>query len=118
MVHYDHRYSYDIDAFVGSGDVIRVLSPNRNPATKALLKGRKYDYPGNHLKLVLDSGEIDFIVGGARTDRAIETWNFEGRAVPIDMPLGNGCQENVLSALFLQGPGRFRSGGRGRTAPE
>ena len=43
MVHYDHRYSYDIDAFVGSGDVIRALSPNRNAATKALLDGRKYD---------------------------------------------------------------------------
>jgi hypothetical protein len=102
MVHYDHRYSYDIDAFVGSGDVIRALSPNRNPATKALLKGRKYEYPGNYLKLVLDSGEIDFIVGGARTDRAVETWSFEGRAVPIDMPW-----ETAVKKMFYR-PSTFK----------
>jgi hypothetical protein len=102
MVHYDHRYSYDIDAFVGSGDVIRALSPNRNPAAKALLKGRKYEYSGNYLKLVLDSGEIDFIVGGARTDRAVETWSFEGRAVPIDMPW-----ETAVKKMFYR-PSTFK----------
>jgi Nucleotidyl transferase AbiEii toxin, Type IV TA system len=102
MVHYDHRYSYDIDAFVGSGDVIRALSPNRNPATKALLNGRKYEYPGNYLKLVLDSGEIDFIVGGARTDRAVETWSFEGRAVPIDTPW-----ETAVKKMFYR-PSTFK----------
>ncbi|UEM23278.1 hypothetical protein JL100_011260 [Skermanella mucosa] len=72
-VHCDHRYSHDIDAFVSSAEVIRALSPNRNPATKRLPDGRKYEYPGNYLKLVLDRGEIDFIIGGSRTDRAVES---------------------------------------------
>jgi hypothetical protein len=101
-VHYDHRYSYDIDAFVGSGDVIRALSPNRNPATKALLGGRKYEYPGNYLKLVLESGEIDFIVGTSRTDDPIEHWMFEGRVVPIDTPW-----ETAVKKMFYR-PSTFK----------
>jgi len=39
----------------------------RHPATKALLAGRDYQFPGDYLKLQLDSGEIDFIVAGRRT---------------------------------------------------
>jgi len=101
-IHYDHRHSYDIDAFVGSGDVIRALSPNRNPATKALLDGRKYEYPGNYLKLVLDNGEIDFIVGGARTDHPVEFWEFEGWGVPIDTPW-----ETAVKKMFYR-PSTFK----------
>jgi hypothetical protein len=101
-VHYGHRFSYDIDAFVGGSDVIRALSPNRNPATRALLDGRKYEYPGNYLKLVLDSGEIDFIVGGSRTDRPVETWQFEGRDVPIDTPW-----ETAVKKMFYR-PSTFK----------
>src|SRR4051812_30747119 len=105
-VHYDHRHSYDIDAFVGSGDVIRALSPNRNPATKALLDGRKYEYPGNYLKLVLDNGEIDFIVGGARTDHPVEFWEFEGWGLPINTPWETAVKKTAvkktLAALFFR----------------
>jgi hypothetical protein len=101
-VHYGHRHSYDIDAFVGGSDVIRALSPNRNPATKALLDGGKYEYPGNYLKLVLDSGEIDFIVGGSHTDRPVETWEFEGRDVPIDTPW-----ETAMKKMFYR-PSTFK----------
>ena len=62
------------------------MSPNRNPATKQLLDGRKFEYPGNYLKLVLDRGEIHFIISGSRTDRAIESWEFRGRILNIDTP--------------------------------
>src|SRR5690242_2457510 len=58
-VQYGHRVSHDVDIFLASADAIAALSPARNPATKALLGGRSYEYPGNYLKLRLKSGEID-----------------------------------------------------------
>src|SRR5690349_4880325 len=85
-VHLGHRHSYDIDAFVGASAVVRALSPNRNPATKVLLGGRGYDYPGHYLKLHLDQGEIDFLIGTKVSDIPTKEWEFEGRMVLIDTP--------------------------------
>ncbi|WP_119388099.1 nucleotidyl transferase AbiEii/AbiGii toxin family protein [Taklimakanibacter lacteus] len=85
-VHYDHRISYDIDIFVPSAQVLTDLSPNRNPTTKGLLSGRSYQFTGNYLKLELDGGEIDFIIGANRTGDPTRRWRFEGRDIPIDTP--------------------------------
>src|ERR1700741_3112240 len=73
-VHYGHRVSYDVDLFLSNADAITALSPNQNPKTKALLAGRKYEFPGNYLKLKLDQGEIDFILGGRRTSAPTQDW--------------------------------------------
>src|SRR5215510_11811119 len=78
-VHYQHRVSYDVDIFVSNSDVLTGLSPHRNAATKQLLAGRGYQFPGNYLKLELDEGEIDFIVAGRRTSQPSQGWKFEGR---------------------------------------
>ncbi|MEA1673355.1 nucleotidyl transferase AbiEii/AbiGii toxin family protein [Nitrospirillum sp. BR 11163] len=85
-VHYAHRISYDIDAFVGSSDIVRALTPQRNGTTKALLDGRTYEYPGNYLKLIFAEGEIDFIAAGRRTDNPVVDWLFEGHQVPLETP--------------------------------
>ncbi|HVI91952.1 MAG TPA: nucleotidyl transferase AbiEii/AbiGii toxin family protein [Dongiaceae bacterium] len=73
-VFYGHRISYDIDIFLSDSDAITALSPTKNAATKALLAGHGYQFPGNYLKLELDQGEIDFISGGRRTDDPTEPW--------------------------------------------
>jgi hypothetical protein len=52
--------------------------------------------------LVLGSGEIDFIVGGTHTDQAVEVWEFEGRAVPIDTPW-----ETAMKKMFYR-PSTFK----------
>lgn len=97
-VHLDHRISYDIDIFVRSSDVIADLTPSRNPATKRLLAGRRFDYPGNYLKLRLDEGEIDFIVASLRTRSLPYTkWDFEGRAVRLESPW-----ETVTKKVFYR----------------
>ncbi len=85
-VFYDHRISNDIDIFLSDLDAITALSPAKNAATKALLAGHGYQFPGNYLKLELDQGEIDFISGGRRTDDPTEPWEFEGRAILIETP--------------------------------
>ncbi len=85
-MHYDHRVSYDIDIFVRDSDALRDLTPARNPLTRALLAERKFEYPGNYLKLNLDAGEIDFILAGRRTEHPTTPWNFDGRTVLIETP--------------------------------
>src|SRR3546814_8339789 len=69
-VFYEHRISYDVDIFLSNAEAVTDLSPARNPATKALLGEHGYQFPGNYLKLELDRGETDFILGGRRTARS------------------------------------------------
>ena len=92
-VFYGHRISYDIDIFLSDTDAITALSPHKNAATKALLAGRGYQFPGNYLKLELDQGEIDFISGGRRTDDPTEPWEFEGRSILIETPWEAGIKK-------------------------
>ena len=85
-VFYDHRISHDVDIFLASTDALTALSPGRNPATKALLAGRSFQFPGNDLKLDMGGGEIDFILAGERTRDPIQRWEFEGREIAIETP--------------------------------
>jgi hypothetical protein len=100
--HYRHRLSYDIDIFFADADAVTALSPNQNPKTKALLAGRKYEFPGNYLKLKLNEGEIDFIVGSKRTSDPTQAWQFEGRPIQIETPW-----EIAVKKLFYR-PSTFK----------
>jgi hypothetical protein len=101
-VHYGHRVSHDIDVFVPSSDIIASLSPARNSATKTLLGGRRYEYPGHYLKLYLDGGEIDFLVGSRRSSDPVRPWNFEGREIAIETPW-----ESAIKKIFHR-PSQFK----------
>ncbi|WP_395022266.1 nucleotidyl transferase AbiEii/AbiGii toxin family protein [Dongia sp.] len=97
-----HRISYDIDIFIPNADAVTELSPHANPATRALLGGRKYEFPGSYLKLKLDAGEIDFIVGGKRTTDPSRPWRFEDRDILIETPW-----EIAIKKLFYR-PSTFK----------
>jgi hypothetical protein len=101
-VFYDHRVSYDVDIFVSDSDTVTALSPNRNPATTALLAGRSYQFPGNYLKLEMEAGEIDFIIAGRRTSEPVQAWRFERREIDIDMPW-----ETAIKKMFYR-PSTFK----------
>lgn len=101
-VFYGHRISYDVDIFLANSDTLTALSPARNPATKALLAGRSYQFPGNYLKLQMEGGEIDFILAGRRTADPVQPWNFEGREINIDTPW-----ETAIKKMFYR-PSTFK----------
>jgi len=101
-IHYHHRTSYDIDIFVRSAQVLTDLSPNKNPVTKALLSDRSYQFTGNYLKLELDAGEIDFIIGGNRTNEPTQRWKIEDRTILIETP----C-ETAIKKIFYR-PSTFK----------
>lgn len=96
-MHYDHRISHDIDIFVSNSQTVTDLSPGRNPATKVLLSGRSYQFPGNYLKLQLENGEIDFIVGSSRTRDPTRPWPFQERTILIDTPW-----ETAIKKIFYR----------------
>ena len=99
---YDHRISRDVDIFVASSDTLTELSPARNPATKALLAGRSYQFPGNYLKLQMEDGEIDFIVAGRRTADPVQSWRFQKRTIDVDTPW-----ETAIKKMFYR-PSTFK----------
>jgi hypothetical protein len=96
-VFYDHRISYVGDLFVASAQTITDLSPARNPATKALLAGRPFQFPGHYLKLEMGGGEIDFISSANRTATPVQPWKFEGHEISIDTPW-----ETAIKKIFYR----------------
>lgn len=56
-----HRISHDIDLFIRDPQWIGYLSPRLNDRYEHLISG--YQEDSNSLKLRLDDGEIDFVVG-------------------------------------------------------
>ncbi|MGE0237116.1 MAG: nucleotidyl transferase AbiEii/AbiGii toxin family protein, partial [Parvibaculaceae bacterium] len=101
-VQYEHRISHDVDIFVPHSQTVTDLSPVRNPAVRALIAGRNYEFPDNYLKLQLESGEIDFIVGSSRTRLPTQPWSFEGRTILIDTPW-----ETAIKKMFHR-PSTFK----------
>jgi hypothetical protein len=94
---YEHRISFDVDIFLTNADSLTDLAPAKNPATKALLGERGYQFPGNYLKLELENGEIDFILAGRRTDDPTEPYEFEGRSILIETPW-----ESAIKKIFYR----------------
>lgn len=110
-----HRISYDLDFFVESSRLMRAMTPHKNPAVKAFLGNRSYQFPGHYLKLELEHGEIDFIVASGITDEEPEPFNFEGREVLLEPVCGNRGKEGLLPGFGLSRARHFR---RDRTAPD
>ncbi len=78
-----HRVSDDIDIFV-SGIALAELSPNRNPAAKAI---HPYpQWPGHYLKFERDEGEIDFLSSALQTSPGFTLETFEGRTIALETP--------------------------------
>lgn len=61
MLALDHRISDDIDLFIRDPQWIGFLSPRLSDRFETVIKG--YEEDATYLKLRMDGGEIDFIVG-------------------------------------------------------
>ena len=79
-----HRISYDIDIFLEDARHLRALSPNRNPAARAITD--RWQEPGNYLRLERPEGAIDFILAARLTDLAPWLYEFKDRSVAIEEP--------------------------------
>ena len=64
MLHANHRFSRDIDAFIDDPQYLALLSPE----TTDVWNCNDWDKAAHYLKLRYPEGEIDFIVSGAISD--------------------------------------------------
>ena len=89
-----HRISKDIDIFFDDAQALGFLSPRLNGTAAAL--GRDYAEQGNSLKLVLDAGDIDFIVAGTVIPGEPRgALDYHGRSIPLD-PISEVLAKKLL----------------------
>ena len=72
----------DIDIFLPDATALRSLSPQRNPAGRALTD--RWQEPGHYLKLEFAQGEVDFIAAPLLTDPGTLAWPYRGRDLPLE----------------------------------
>jgi hypothetical protein len=83
MMRYRHRLSKDVDLFLHDAQWLAYLTPRLNDHVAAMI--RDYSEQANSVKLVLEDGDIDFIVSGTVTgDVSREKLEFQGRTIPLD----------------------------------
>jgi len=87
MMSYSHRDSKDIDIFITDPQLIGYLSPRLQDDIQVITDCTGYDEGATVLKLVLDTGEIDFIVAASLTKHPFEDWEFEGRSIVRERPI-------------------------------
>jgi len=87
MMTYSHRDSRDIDIFITDPQLIGYLSPRLQEDIQGITDYTAYDERATILKLILDKGEIDFIVAASLTKHPFEDWKFEGRKIVRERPV-------------------------------
>lgn len=87
MMTYSHRDSKDIDIFITDPQLIGYLSPRLQDDIQTISGFTAYDEQAAVLKLILDTGEIDFIVAASLTKEPFERWKFEGRTILRETPV-------------------------------
>jgi hypothetical protein len=87
MMTYGHRDSRDIGIFVRDPQYLGWLTPRLQDQIQVITACTAYNESSNVLKLVLDTGEIDFIVAAPLTKKPYEGWTFEGRKILRERPV-------------------------------
>lgn len=87
MMTFAHRDSKDIDIFVRDPQYLGWLTPRLQDQIQTITDCTSYNESSNILKLVMDAGEIDFIVAAPLTKNPYENWEFEGRKIARETPV-------------------------------
>lgn len=96
MLRYDHRMSKDIDIFVPDPQYLGFVTPRLSDVAEAITSD--YVEQGNFVKLVLDSGEVDFVASPNLTNDPFEVWEIMGRPVRVET-----AAEIVAKKLYHRG---------------
>jgi len=82
MRRHRHRFSKDVDIFVGDPQLLGYLSPRLNPTAESLTPD--YVEQSGSLKLRFPEGEIDFVVGAPLTPEPTVSESLFGRDVRVE----------------------------------
>ena len=81
MLRYRHRMSKDIDIFVPDPQYLGYVNPRLSDLAESI--SPNYVEAAGYVKLVLPSGEIDFVAAPNLTDAPFEEWELLGRKVDL-----------------------------------
>lgn len=82
MLRLNHRHSRDIDLFVPDPQYLGHVTPRLCDAAERLTT--EYVEAAGYVKLIMPTGEIDFVVGEPLTDRPWEAVVFRGRQILVE----------------------------------
>jgi hypothetical protein len=82
MRRHNHRFSKDIDIFIGDAQYLGYLTPRLNAIAESLT--RNYVEQRGFLKLSFSDGEIDFVVSGSLTQSPVVVERLFGRDVKVE----------------------------------
>ena len=82
MRRHKHRFSKDIDIFLGDAQYLGYLTPRLNATAESLTSN--YLEQGGFLKLSFREGEIDFVVSGSLTQSPFVIETLFGRDVRVE----------------------------------
>jgi predicted nucleotidyltransferase component of viral defense system len=82
MRRHRHRFSKDIDIFIGDPQCLGYLSPRLSNAVEAMTT--HYIEQSGFVKLYFPEGEIDFVVSGSLTQNPTRTEVLFGRPVAVE----------------------------------
>ncbi|MEI7656366.1 MAG: nucleotidyl transferase AbiEii/AbiGii toxin family protein [Actinomycetes bacterium] len=82
MLRYRHRISKDIDIFVPDPQYLGYVNPRLSDLAESI--SPNYVEAAGYVKLVLPSGEIDFVAAHNLTDAPFEEWELLGRKVRVE----------------------------------
>ena len=85
MMEYRHRLSKDIDIFLPDPQWLGYFSPRFNDVIDDNIE--YYDEQAEYIKLILDDGEIDFIVAKPLLHKTCKVLSMFGADIPCEHPL-------------------------------
>jgi hypothetical protein len=116
MLHFGHRLSKDIDAFIDDPQYLAALSPRLNG--DEIWACNAYQEAPNHLRLAFVEGEIDFIVAAAvtalsPTQRIVELPDHlpaVRHIIAVEHPVETALKKLNYRGAFLKGRDIFDVG--------
>lgn len=102
MMRLHHRLSKDVDLFLHDAQWLGLLTPRLNDRAAALTAN--YAEQANSLKLVLEDGDVDFVVAGDVSEvRPTERLEFAGWSLPLE------STEEILAKKLYFRAGTFKA---------
>jgi len=82
MLRFDHRFSKDIDLFVPDPQYLGYVNPRLGGPAEDLTS--EYEENAQFIKLQLEAGDIDVVVGAPLTEPNFEIVDYKGRAIRVE----------------------------------
>lgn len=82
MLRYHRRMSKDVDIFVPDPQILGYLTPRLSAVAEGITEN--YEEAAGYIKLILPTGEIDFVASLNLTEKPFDEWDLLGRKMRVE----------------------------------